>query len=118
MNGTAQSSAAAAAPASWRPYGAALGAILCWASLAAAVGESLHQLHPEQVLFYGLLTAGLALAARNALRERRPLPPWPGARVAALGLYGIWGYHTLLVRMFRACSASQCIQTRCCHCIT
>lgn len=81
----------------WRPYAAALGAILCWASLAAAVGRGLDRLHPEQVLFIGLLTAGLALAARNAVRSGRPLPPWPGWRAAAVGLYGIWGYHTLLV---------------------
>lgn len=81
----------------WRPYAAALGAIVCWASLAAAVGRGLNRLHPEQVLFLGLVTAGLALAARHVLRTGWPLPPWPGWRAAAVGLYGIWGYHTLLV---------------------
>jgi drug/metabolite transporter (DMT)-like permease len=81
----------------WRPYSAALGAILCWASLAAAVGHGLHRLHPEQVLFLGLLTAGLALAARNTIRWGWPVRPWPGWSTAAVGLYGIWGYHTILV---------------------
>lgn len=89
-----------ATAATWRPYAAALGAILCWASLAAAAGRALERLHAEQVLFIGLLTAGVALAARNAWTTGRPLPPWPGWQVTAAGLYGIWGYHTLLVVAF------------------
>ena len=81
------------------PYLAAFGAILCWASLAAAVGRSLERVAPELILFYGLLTAGLALALRGVVRRRR-LPAWPGWRTAALGLFGIWGYHQLLVSAF------------------
>ena len=83
--------------AEWRPYLAGAGAILCWASLAAAVGTSLDRLGPELILFYGLGTAAGFLMLRDLLRRGRPLPPWPGWRVAAIGLYGIWGYHTLLV---------------------
>ena len=79
------------------PYLCGAGAIACWASLASAIGESLRALAPETVLFWGLLVAGLALAAADALRGRRPVLPWPGWRVAAYGVYGIWGYHTLLV---------------------
>jgi drug/metabolite transporter (DMT)-like permease len=82
-----------------RPYLLALGAILCWASLAAAVGRSLERVAPELILFYGLLTAGALLAVREWIRTRR-LPAWPGWRVAALGVYGIWGYHQLLIAAF------------------
>lgn len=77
------------------PYLYGLGAILCWASLAAAVGESLRNLAPEAVLFYGLLAAAVSLMLWQAAR-RRPLR-WPGLPIALLGVYGIWGYHTLLV---------------------
>ncbi len=82
---------------SLRPYLCGAGALACWASLAAAIGQSLRALAPETVLFWGLLVAGLALAAADALRGRRPVLSWPGWRVAAYGVYGIWGYHTLLV---------------------
>jgi len=34
------------------------------------------------------------------VRRRRLLPSWPGWRVALYGVYGIWGYHTLLVVAF------------------
>jgi len=86
-----------------RPYLAGVGAILCWASLAASVGESLREVPPEAVLFHGLLTAGLSLGAWEVLRGRAEggggfnTLKWPGWRAAAYGVYGIWGYHTLLV---------------------
>ena len=102
------------------PYACGAGAILCWASLAAAIGESLRVAPPEAVLFWGLLLAGLALSAWELARAHRPhhtgaargpwLWPenlrwpeslrWPGWRAASWGLYGIWGYHTLLVLAF------------------
>ena len=81
----------------WPAYAAGAGAVLCWASLAAAIGESLRVLPPAQVLFLGLLIAGVGLSAWQAWRGGRPLPAWPGWRVALLGVYGIWGFHTLLV---------------------
>jgi len=83
--------------AAWPAYAAGAGAILCWASLAAAIGESLRVLPPAQILFLGLLIAGLGLSAWQAWRGGRPLPAWPGWRIALLGIYGIWGFHTLLV---------------------
>ena len=82
------------------PYAAALGAILCWASLAAALGHSLQGIAPEQVLFYGMSVAGVSLAAWDGLRGRPPWRTWPGARAALWGLYGIFGYHALLVFAF------------------
>ena len=80
-----------------RPYLAGLGAVLCWASLAAAVGQGLQNLPPVQLLFYGLAIAALGLGAGHWWRWGRPLPPWPGWRVALLGVYGIWGFHLLLM---------------------
>jgi drug/metabolite transporter (DMT)-like permease len=82
------------------PYGAALGAILCWASLAAALGHSLQEIAPEQVLFYGMSIAGVTLATWDSLRGRPLWRTWPGARAALWGLYGIFGYHALLVFAF------------------
>ncbi|MEE8555315.1 MAG: DMT family transporter [bacterium] len=92
--------AGGASPNGAKPYLAAAGAILCWASLAASVGESLHRLRPEQVLFYGLLTAGIALTLWDGVRRRKLPPAWPGWRVVLVGVYGIWGFHTLLVAAF------------------
>jgi drug/metabolite transporter (DMT)-like permease len=82
------------------PYLCGAGAILCWASLAAAIGQSLRGVAPETVLLWGLLVAGLLLSAWELLRGRRAALRWPGWRVAAFGVYGIWGYHTLLVLAF------------------
>ena len=78
-------------------YLAGAGAILCWASLAAAIGESLRAVPPETVLFWGLLAAGTALGLRELARKGRRALSWPGWRVALYGVAGIWGYHTLLV---------------------
>ncbi len=87
-------------PVAIRPYLYGVGAILCWASLAAAVGESLHRVAPQQILFHGLLVAGIGLSIRDWIRKRRLLPRWPGTRAVLVGVYGIWGYHTLLVAAF------------------
>ncbi len=90
----------AAPPPRLFPYLCGVGAILCWASLAAAIGEGLRTLAPEAVLFHGLLAAGVGLNLWRFFKTRRLLPAWPGARIALLGLFGIWGYHTLLVLAF------------------
>ncbi len=82
------------------PSLAALGAILCWASLAAALTRSLGVLRPQQVLAYGMGVAGVALLAWDWAHRRPPWRTWPGARGMLLGLYGIFGYHALLVAAF------------------
>jgi drug/metabolite transporter (DMT)-like permease len=81
-------------------YLAPLGAILCWASLAAALYHSLGSLSPQQILTYGMGIAGLALLAWDWARGRPPWRTLPGSRGVLLGLYGIFGYHALLVGAF------------------
>jgi len=98
---------ASPAPAPVLPYLAALGAILCWASLAAALYRSLGALHPQQILAYGMGIAGIALLAWDWGRGRPPWRTWPGARGMLLGLYGIFGYHALLVGAFALAPAVQ-----------
>lgn len=93
--------------ASVGPYVAGLGAILCWASLAAALYRSLGALHPQQILAYGMGVAGVALLAWDWGRGRPPWRTWPGFRGMALGLYGIFGYHALLVGAFALAPAVQ-----------
>ncbi len=99
--------AAPESAAPWLPYLAALGAILCWASLAAALTRSLGALHPQQILAYGMGIAGIALLAWDWGRGRPPWRTWPGARGMLLGLYGIFGYHALLVGAFALAPAVQ-----------
>lgn len=82
-------------PAGLPPYLCGVGAILCWATLAAAVGEGLRTVPPETMLFYGLLAAAVFLNLWWILRGRRI--SWPGLPIALLGIYGIWGYHSLLL---------------------
>jgi len=82
------------------PYFAALGAILCWASLAAALTRSLGALRPQQILAYGMGVAGVALLAWDWARGRPPWRTWPDGPGVLLGLYGIFGYHALLVAAF------------------
>ncbi|HEX7926790.1 MAG TPA: DMT family transporter [bacterium] len=82
------------------PFFAALGAMLCWASLAAVLAVSLESIAPEQILVYGMLVAGVYLAVFDAVRGRLPWRTWPGVRAGAWGLYGIFGYHALLVFAF------------------
>ena len=103
---------------SWLPYLCGAGAIACWASLAVAIGESLRVARPETVLFWGLLVAGISLTLWERIRwewnrrERQRWEAlgngrgpsawleWPGWRGVLHGVYGIWGYHTLLVLAF------------------
>jgi drug/metabolite transporter (DMT)-like permease len=82
------------------PYLSALGAIVCWASLAGALYRSLGTLQPQQVLAYGMGLAGLVLLAWDWVRGRAPWKTWPGLRGLGPGLYGIFGYHALLVLAF------------------
>jgi drug/metabolite transporter (DMT)-like permease len=81
-------------------YWAGCGAILCWASLAAATGESLNSAPPEQVLAWGMGIAGATLALWDAARGLPPRRTWPGLRGAAWGVWGILGSNGLYVFAF------------------
>lgn len=81
------------------PYLAGAGALLCWASMAAAIGSSLRAAPPETVVLWGLLIAGVALLALERAQGRKVLQ-WPGWRMAAFGVCGTWGYHTAIVFAF------------------
>jgi len=60
------------------PYICGAGAILCWATLAAGIGESLRKTPPETVLFQGLLAAAGFLGLWRLWRRRGALPAWRG----------------------------------------
>lgn len=72
------------------------GAILLWATLAAAVGDALGGLRGSTVLLWSLLFAAGALVLSDVARGR-PLRATLAAppRLVALGLLGIFGYHAL-----------------------
>ncbi len=78
-----------------KPYLYALGAVLCWASLPAATGSGLDGLSVAELLFFSFVPAALYLAAQEMVISRRLAIPWPGLKLTALGLAGIFGYHAL-----------------------
>lgn len=78
-----------------KPYLYALGAVLCWASLPAATGSGLDGLSVTELLFFSFVPAALYLAAQEMIISRRRAIPWPGLKLTALGLAGIFGYHGL-----------------------
>lgn len=87
-----------------RAYAWAMGAILLWATLAAAVGDALDDLRWSTLVLYALGFASATLVALDVvawLRRRRagdagPRPPLvPPGRLLALGAWGVLGYHAL-----------------------
>jgi drug/metabolite transporter (DMT)-like permease len=78
-----------------KPYLYALGAVLCWASLPAATGSGLEGLSVTELLFFSFVPAALYLTVQEMIISRRRAIPWPGLRLVALGLAGIFGYHAL-----------------------
>jgi drug/metabolite transporter (DMT)-like permease len=78
-----------------KPYLYALGAVLCWASLPAATGSGLEGLSVTELLFFSFVPAALYLGVQEMILSRRLAIPWPGPKLTALGLAGIFGYHAL-----------------------
>ena len=75
----------------------ALGAILLWGTLAAAIGDALEGVPPNVLVLAAFVFAAPVLVAVDLARGRSlraifgaPPPVW------ALGLVGIFGYHVLL----------------------
>ncbi|VFQ44829.1 DMT family transporter [Desulfoluna butyratoxydans] len=75
------------------PYLYALGAILCWASLPAAVGAGLDGLPTESLLFYSFTSAALYLYVQDVVRTRSVRLYLPGLTASLWGVAGIFGYH-------------------------
>ena len=78
-----------------KPYLYALGSVLCWASLPAATGSGLDGLSVPELLFFSFVPAAIYLAVQEMLLSRRLAVPWPDARLTALGIVGIFGYHVV-----------------------
>lgn len=78
-----------------KPYLYALGAVLCWASLPAATGSGLDGLSVPELLFFSFVPAAVYLAAQEMFLSRRLALPWPDAKLTALGIAGIFGYHAV-----------------------
>jgi drug/metabolite transporter (DMT)-like permease len=83
----------ATAPAADAPraYAWALGAILLWGTLAAAIGDALRGLPSGTVLVWTLGIAAVTLAALDLASGVRPRVA--SGRALALGVWGILGYH-------------------------
>lgn len=75
------------------PYLYALGAILCWASLPAAVGAGLDGLSTESLLFYSFTSAALYLYLQDVVITRSLRLRLPGLKASLWGVAGIFGYH-------------------------
>ncbi|VVS91467.1 DMT family transporter [Desulfoluna spongiiphila] len=71
----------------------ALGAILCWASLPAAVGSGLSGLSTESLMFYSFVPAALYLYLQNVVLTRSLRLYVPGLSASLWGVAGIFGYH-------------------------
>ncbi len=75
------------------PYIYALGAILCWASLPAAIGSGLKGLTIEELMFYSFTGAAVFLYCQDVLIEKTFRLYVPGVKKSLVGVWGIFGYH-------------------------
>lgn len=76
-----------------KPYLYAFGAILCWASLPAAVGSGLGGLSTEELMFYSFTAAAVYLYLQNVILTRSFRLHFPGGKPSLWGAAGIFGYH-------------------------
>jgi len=77
------------------PYIYAMGAVLCWASLPAAIGSGLTGLGVPALMALSFTSAALFLYARDVLVTRSFALYFPGIRASLLGIWGIFLYHFL-----------------------
>lgn len=71
----------------------AAGAVLCWASLPAAVGSGLSDLSTEELMFYSFSCAAFVLYFINAAGTKSFKLNFPGVRGILLGIWGVFLYH-------------------------
>ncbi len=77
------------------PYIYAMGAVLCWASLPAAIGSGLEGLTVAQLMAISFTCAALFLYARDVIATRSFDIYFPGTKASLLGIWGIFLYHFL-----------------------
>lgn len=77
------------------PYIYAMGAVLCWASLPAAIGSGLTGLSVPALMAVSFTSAALFLYARDILATRSVRIFVPGLKPSLLGIWGIFFYHFL-----------------------
>ncbi|WDP93332.1 MAG: DMT family transporter [Desulfobacter sp.] len=75
------------------PYLHAMGAILCWASLPAAIGSGLTGLSIPALMAISFTSAAIFLAARDVMSARSFALYFPGKKASFLGIWGIFIYH-------------------------
>lgn len=71
----------------------ALGAVLCWASLPAAVGSGLSELSTEELMCYSFTSAAVFLYLANLSLVKSFRLSFPGIKGILLGIWGIFLYH-------------------------
>ncbi len=77
------------------PYLYAMGAVLCWASLPAAIGSGLKGLNVPALMAISFTSAAFFLYGRDILATRSLRIYIPGLRPSLLGIWGIFLYHFL-----------------------
>lgn len=77
------------------PYIYAMGAVLCWASLPAAIGSGLTGLSVPALMAISFTSAALFLYVRDIIATRSFNLYFPGIRASFLGVWGIFFYHFL-----------------------
>ena len=77
------------------PYVYAMGAILCWASLPAAIGSGLTGLSVPALMAASFTSAALFLYGRDVIAARSFRIFIPGTFPSLLGVWGIFLYHFL-----------------------
>ncbi|MCG8688823.1 MAG: DMT family transporter [Desulfobacterales bacterium] len=77
------------------PYIYAMGAVLCWASLPAAIGSGLTGLSVPALMAISFTSAALFLYVRDIIATRSFYLYFPGIRASFLGVWGIFLYHFL-----------------------
>lgn len=75
------------------PYLHAMGAILCWASLPAAIGSGLTGLSIPALMAISFTSAAAFLVARDILTTRSFALYFPGFKASCWGIWGIFVYH-------------------------
>ncbi len=77
------------------PYLYAMGAILCWASLPAAIGSGLKGLSVPALLGISFTSAALFLYVKDMLISRSWKIHFPGLKPSLVGVWGIFVYHAV-----------------------